>query len=116
MTPTVVPKGRIAATGRKPEAAEPFDGRVQIQNGERENTEGPGQEQRLVGLEGCLPLGTNRGGGQEVSTVHMGGEGVRVPVSLLWAQQCSASLQEATETIHGPPQTEGDTEHDLPRR
>ena len=105
----------LRPTSCKPEAAEPFDGKAQFQNGERENTEGPGQEERLVGLdrpEGCLPLGTNRGGGQEVSTVHMGGEGIRVPVSLLWAQQCSTSLHEATETSHGPPQTEGATEQD----
>ena len=38
-------EGRIAATSRNPETAEPFDGKAQIQNGQCENTEGPGQEE-----------------------------------------------------------------------
>ena len=112
-------EGRIAATSGQSEAAELFDGKMQIQNGERENIEGPGEEERLDGLdrpEGRLSLGTNQGGGQEVSPVCMGGESVRVSVSPLWPQQCSKGFHEATETGNGPPQTEGATEHDLPRR
>jgi hypothetical protein len=35
----------LRPTSCKPEAAEPFDGKAQFQNGERENTEGPGQEE-----------------------------------------------------------------------
>ena len=46
----------------------------------------------------------------------MGGESVRVSVSPLWPQQCSKGFHKATETGNGPPQTEGATEHDLPRR
>ena len=38
-------EGRIAATSGQSEAAELFDGKMQIQNGERENIEGPGQEE-----------------------------------------------------------------------
>ena len=38
-------EGRIAASSRQLEASEPFDGKMQIQNGERENIEGPGQEE-----------------------------------------------------------------------
>ena len=111
-------EGRIAASSRQPEAAEPLDGKIKIQNGERENIEGPGQEERLDGLdrpEGCLSLGTNRGEGQKVSPVCMGGESIRVSVSPLWPQQCSKGFHEATETGNGPPQTEGAMEHDLPR-
>ena len=37
-------EGRIAATSGQSEAAELFDGKMQIQSGERENIEGPGQE------------------------------------------------------------------------
>ena len=37
-------EGQIAASSRQPVAAEPFDGKMQIQNGDRENIEGPGQE------------------------------------------------------------------------
>ena len=112
-------EGRIAATSGQSEATELFDGKMQIQNGECENIEGPCQEERLDGLdrpEGRLSLGTNRGRGQEISPVCMGGESVRVSVSPLWPQQCSKGFHEATETGNGPPQTEGVTEHDLPRR
>ena len=53
--------------------------------------------------------------GQEVPPVHMGRQCVRISMSPLWPQQRSKSFK-AAETGDGPPQTEGDTEHDFSGR
>ena len=110
-------EGWVAVTSCQPEAPEPFGSEIQIQNGERNNTEGSGQEEQLDGLdrrEGCLPLPIEERGRKYIRFTWE---------EIVYEFQClhfglSSTPRVFTKLLKpgdGPPQTKGDAEHDFLR-
>ena len=91
-------EGRLSAPSGQPEATEPLHHETEVQDGRHQGHQGSSSAGRLDDLhrpEGCLPVGGDCSGAQEIPQIQVEGEPFRVPVSAVWPQQCTTGLHQA---------------------
>ncbi len=96
------------------ETTERMGNETEVQDGRLKSSEG-----RLDGLhrfERCLLISTGAARAQEIPSVCVEKDDIRVPVPTLRLEQCSQSIHKTAETSDGPPQETRHPKSNIPGR